>query len=150
METRLNGSNIFLTRIPKVKSRRNREAIWRNNGQEFLALKKMRVFKIKSKIRGIEITRLAVMTMQNQEYRESIEDIRKEINYSQILISNNGSQKKLEWHFSLLKGQNCHLELHIYKSSVTSYGKINTFWYLQNRKLTTHTFSLKELLNTIF
>ena len=38
----------------------------------------MRVFKIKSKIRGIEITRLAVMTMQNQEYREHIEDIRKD------------------------------------------------------------------------
>ena len=54
-ESRLNGSNICLIRVPKVKSRRNREAIWRNNGQEFFALKKMRVFKIKSKIRGIEI-----------------------------------------------------------------------------------------------
>ena len=46
---------ICLVRVPKVKSRRNKEAIWRNNGQEFLALKMMRVFKIKSKIRGIEI-----------------------------------------------------------------------------------------------
>ena len=78
METRLNGSNICLVRVPKVKGKRNREAIWQNNGQEFLALKNMRVFKIKSKIRGIEITRLAVMTMQNQEYREHIEDIRKD------------------------------------------------------------------------
>ena len=67
----------YVLRVPKVKGKRNREAIWQNNGQEFLALKKMRVFKIKSKIRGIEITRLAVMTMQNQEYREHTKDIRK-------------------------------------------------------------------------
>ena len=35
METRLNGSNICLVRVPKVKGKRNREAIWQNNGQEY-------------------------------------------------------------------------------------------------------------------
>lgn len=75
---------------------------------------------------------------------------KRQLSCSQILISNNRSQKTMGWHLSVLKGHNCHLELYIYKPSVISYGKINTFQDLQNRKPTIHTSSLKELLKNIF